>query len=84
MLSCPPSSKSITLFIFEGSSNKKKKDFDIIWNEGKMSTEQDMFRESIFLTEEKKKVTQTPSNPYIPRNPYFHKMERIYFHTSIL
>lgn len=55
MLSCPPSSKSITLFIFEGSSNKKKKDFDIIWNEGKMSTEQDMFRESIFLTEEKKK-----------------------------
>lgn len=35
-----------------------------------MSTEQDMFRESIFLTEEKK-VTQTPSNPYIPRKPIF-------------
>lgn len=76
----PPSSKSITLFISEGSSNKKKKkDFDIIWSEGKMSTEQDVFRESIFLSEEKKNVTQTPSHPYIPRNPYFHKNGKTIF-----
>ena len=38
-----------------------------------MSTGQDIFRESILLSEGKKKVTQTPSNSYIPWNPYFHK-----------
>ena len=69
----PPSSKSITLFISEGSSNKKKKkDFDIIWSEGKMSTEQDVFRESIFLSEEKKiPGLKGPLMPFIQKHWLF-------------
>ena len=40
-----------------------------------MSTEQDIFRRVYFYQREKK-VTQTPSNPYIPINPYCHKNEK--------
>ena len=42
-----------------------------MWSESKMSSEQSILRESMFLSE--KKVTQTANNPYIPRNPLFRK-----------